>query len=912
MPTPSKTLEAYRARRDFAVTQEPSGAGGAKSKPKKAAKSALGFVVQKHAARRLHYDFRLELDGVLKSWAVAKGPSLVPGEKRLAVHVEDHPLEYGGFEGTIPEGEYGAGSVIVWDRGVWTPEGDPHKGYAKGHLDFTLEGDKLKGRWHLVRMAHKPGERGDNWLLIKAHDEFAREPGDADILAEAPLSVLSGQPVEAIAKDKKSRSWTSGEPAAARVAATVGLSPRARARAPLAESEAPGKTAEAKPTHSNTTRAKASAKAASVKSKRSAPFDIDMPKGARKAKMPDFVKPCLAIAVTAPPAGANFVHEIKFDGYRLQPVLNEGRVVIRTRRGLDWSARFPAIADAVAALPVKSAIFDGEAVVEDRGGISDFAKLQDALKSGREDSIVFYVFDLLYLDGYDLRAAPLADRKSALETILISAPANGVLRYSAHFETSGETLLRKLCALGAEGIVSKRIDKPYQSGRSLDWYKAKCANRQEFVVIGFAPSTATPKAIGSLALGYYDGGQLRYAGRAGTGYDAATARALFTDLEKIRRDAAPVEGALPAEARRGLRWTQPKLVAEIEFRGWTGGDLVRQASFKGLREDKDPRDIVREVAVAPDASSPAAQKAPSRAKLKARAMTTQTNVKLTHPDRVLWPQAGFTKQALADYYALAWPFMKPHVIARPLALLRCPSGIDEGCFFQKHPWEGAGAQIALREDPEDGKSLVGVDDLDGLIALVQAGVLEIHPWGATFDDLDAPDRLIFDLDPGEGIQWADLVRAARGVRARLSNDGLQSFVKTSGGKGLHVVAPIAPRASWEQARAYARAIAEALAAAAPDRLTAAMAKSERHGRIFIDYLRNARGATAVGAYSPRARPEAGVSTPLAWRELNSIGSGDHFTLRNIDRRLKSLAVDPWADLAKAEQELPTKITADTR
>jgi bifunctional non-homologous end joining protein LigD len=909
MPASPKTLEAYRAKRDFAVTQEPSGARGTK---KKAAKSALSFVVQKHAARRLHYDFRLELDGVLKSWAVAKGPSLVPGEKRLAVHVEDHPLDYGGFEGTIPEGQYGAGSVIVWDRGVWTPEGDPHKGYAKGHLNFTFDGDKLKGGWHLVRMAQKPGERGDNWLLIKAHDSFAREAGDPDILIEAPLSVLSGQPVEAIEKDKKSRTWTSGKPAATPVpVVAAGLSPRRRARAPLAESEALGKpTTMAKASAKAASPKTASAKTASVKSKREAPLDIakplTMPKAARKLKMPDFVEPCLATAATAPPAGANFVHEIKFDGYRLQPVLDDGRVVIRTRRGLDWTQRFPAIAEAIAALPVKSAIFDGEAVVEDRNGVADFAKLQDALKSGEQHSIVFYAFDLLYLDGYDLRPAPLSERKAVLEKILAGAPENGVLRYSAHFGTDGGTLLRHVCALGAEGVVSKRIDRPYQSGRNRDWYKAKCADRQEFVVIGFSPSTATPKAIGSLALGYYAGGELRYAGRAGTGYDAATARALYAQLQKMRRDAAPVEAALPAEARRGMRWAEPKLVAEIEFRGWTGGDLVRQASFKALREDKDPREIMREVAVAPDSSSPASE-APSRQQPKARAMSEpKTSVKLTHPDRVLWPQAGFTKQALADYYALAWPFMKSHVVARPLALLRCPSGIGEGCFFQKHVWEGAGAHIKLREDPEDGKSLVGVDDFDGLIALVQASVLEIHPWEARFDDLEAPDRLIFDLDPGEGIQWSDLVRAARGVRARLSNDGLESFVKTSGGKGLHVVAPIAPRASWAEAKAYARGIAEALAVAAPDRLTATMAKRERSGRIYVDYLRNARGATAVAAYSTRARPEAGVSTPLAWSELDSIGSGDHFTLRNIGRRLQGLRSDPWAGMAKAKQALPAK------
>ncbi len=894
-----KALEAYRAKRDFSITGEPSGAGGAAKKTTKAAKSALSFVVQKHAARRLHYDFRLELDGVLKSWAVAKGPSLVPGEKRLAVHVEDHPLDYGGFEGTIPEGQYGAGSVIVWDRGTWTPEGDPHKGYAKGHLNFTLDGDKLKGGWHLVRMAQRPGERGDNWLLIKAHDEFAREPGDADILVEAPLSVISGKPVEAIAADKTSRTWTSGKAAApATAAATVGLSPRQRARAPLVESEAT--KAEAAPPAKATKAKAAQAKATPAARKRGAP--VAMPKGARKLKLPEFIEPCLATAATAPPAGDSFVHEIKFDGYRLQPVLEDGRVIIRTRRGLDWTARFPTIAEAIAALPVKSAIFDGEAVVEDQGGISDFAKLQDALKSGDQHGVVFYVFDLLYLDGYDLRAAPLAERKAALEQILTDAPDDGVLRYSAHFATSGETLLRHVCALSAEGIVSKRIDQPYHSGRGRDWYKAKCANRQEFVVIGFAPSTATPKAIGSLALGYYDGGQLRYAGRSGTGYDAATARALYAQLEKLRRETTPVDGPLPAEAKRGVRWVEPRLVAEIEFRGWTGGELLRQAAFKALREDKDAREIVREVAIAPDASAPDAS-SPARARAKA---TPQSSVKLSHPDRVLWPEAGVTKQGLADYYALAWPFMAPHVVSRPLAMLRCPAGIRQGCFFQKHQLEGADSHIVLRTDPHDGKSLVGIEDFDGLIALVQASVLEIHPWEAKFDDLEAPDRLIFDLDPGEGIAWPDLVRAAREARARLDEDGLKSFVKTSGGKGLHVVAPIAPRSSWADAKAYCRDIAEALALAAPDRLTATVAKRERSGRIYVDYLRNARGATAVAAYSTRARPQAGVSTPLDWSELDSIASGDHFTLLNIDRRLQALRDDPWRDMAKVSQALPAK------
>lgn len=890
MAAPAKSLEAYRAKRDFSVTREPGGAGG----KKKAATqlSALSFVVQKHAARRLHYDFRLELDGVLKSWAVARGPSLDPGEKRLAVHVEDHPLDYGGFEGTIPEGQYGAGSVIVWDRGVWIPEGDPEKGYAKGHLSFTLDGEKLKGGWHLVRMAPKPGERGDNWLLIKADDAFARPAaraaGKPDILVEAPLSVLSGRPVEAIAADRTSRSWTSGKPAAASVASVAGLaSPRQRARAPLAAGEAKS----------------APAKSAPAAKRKSAAPGLALPQAARRLAQPEFIEPCLATAAASPPGGDDFVHEIKFDGYRLQPVLTDGAVVIRTRRGLDWTDRFPALAAAIAALPAKSAIFDGEAVVEDGAGIADFARLQEALKAGRPETVLLYLFDLLCLDGYDLRAAPLGERKALLEQILGQAPKNGPLRYSAHFTADGGTLLGHVCALGAEGVVSKRIDRPYHSGRSRDWFKAKCADRQELVVIGFSPSSSTPQAIGSLALGYYEAGKLRYAGRAGTGYDAATARALYAQLEKIRRPSAPVDGALPAEAKRGMRWTEPKLVAEIEFRGWTGGGLLRQASFKALRDDKDPREIVREVAAAPDDAPPQAPEAKTKARTQ---MQTQSAVKLTHPDRLLWPQAGVSKEALADYYARVWPLMAPHVAGRPLALLRCPGGVDEGCFFQKHQLEGADGHIVSRPDPEDGKSLVGVEDQDGLIALAQASVLEIHPWGARFDDIEAPDRLIFDLDPGEGIEWADLVAAAREVRARLGADGIESFVKTTGGKGLHVVAPVAPVSGWAEAKAYCRGLAQKMAAAAPDRLTATMAKKERSRRIFIDYLRNARGATAVAAYSPRARPAAGVSTPVAWSELDAIGSGDRFTLRNIDRRLDALKTDPWAGMAKAKQALPAQ------
>ncbi len=868
MRASEKTLDAYRAKRDFTVTREPSG----ERRAKKPAKTGLSFVVQKHAARRLHYDFRLELDGVLKSWAVAKGPSLVAGEKRLAVHVEDHPLDYGGFEGIIPEGQYGAGAVIVWDRGEWIPEGDPDKGYAKGHLSFSLDGEKLKGGWHLVRMAAKQGQRGDNWLLIKADNSYARAADAPDILEEAPLSVVSGKSIETIASDKSSPKWTTGKPASPPVvAAAGGLTPRQRARAPVLA----GKPAAER-----------------------SPGVFVMPKAARKAKSLGFVEPCLATAMTAPPSGESFVHEVKFDGYRLQPELEEGRVIIRTRRGLDWRERFPTIAKAVAALPVASALLDGEAIVEDRNGVADFAALQDALKTQAQDKIVFYVFDVLYLNGYDLRAAPLIERKALLEQLLQSAPPGGVLRYSPHFSIDGDTLLRHICALSAEGIVSKRADAPYRSGRGRDWLKVKCANRQEFVIIGFTPSTATPKAIGSLALGFYDQGKLRYAGRVGTGFDADTAKALFGKLEKIKSDKPSVSGPLPAEARRGLVWTEPKFVAEVEFRGWTTANIVRQASFKALRDDKPANEVVREVAVSPVEQPPRPQQPPSD--------TPQTSVKLTHPERVLWPQAGITKRALAEYYASVWALIGPHITGRPLALVRCPTGVSGGCFFQKHQWEGSDAHIVLTKDPAEEKPLVGINDFDGLMALVQASVLEIHPWGAKADDLDAPDRLIFDLDPGDGIVWRDLVAAALEIRARLRDDGLESFVKTTGGKGLHVVAPITPRSSWDDAKAYCRGVAEAMAAASPSRFTATMAKRERSGRIFVDYLRNGRGSTAVAAYSTRARPGAGVSTPLDWSELDAIDRADQFTLGNFDRRLKTLHADPWAGLETAKQALPAK------
>ncbi len=866
----SAALEAYRRKRDFSKTHEPSGGAraGGKAKP-----SALHFVIQKHAARRLHYDFRLELDGVLKSWAVTKGPSLNPHDKRLAVHVEDHPIEYGGFEGVIPPGQYGAGSVIIWDHGEWVPEGDPHKAYAKGHLKFILHGEKLHGEWNLVRMRARPEDRGDNWLLIKVDDAAARDEKD-DILEEMPGSVVSGKGVEKIGNDPKVRKWTSGQPAKYIGPTVEPLTPRQRAREPL-----PGKPQRGNGPKTNSKKAK--------------PPKIVFPKAARKASIGKFVPPCLATAVEVPPSGAGFVHEIKFDGYRLQPLVEKGEVRIQTRRGLDWTEKFPSIAEAIASLPIENGVFDGEAVVEDKNGIADFAALQEALKSGHGESITFYVFDLLHLNGHDLKPLRLLQRKAMLKQVLEAASQPSPLRYSEEFAGNGEELIKHICRLGGEGIVSKQTAKPYRSGRNGDWLKVKCANRQEFVVIGYVPSTSTPKAVGSLVLGYYDNKKLLHAGRAGTGYTARTAKELFVALEKIRCERPPAEGPLPAEAKRNVRWVEPSLVAEIEFRGWTGSNMLRQAAFKGLREDKVPSEIIREAAV-PDARHARPKPSP------------RLSVPLTHPDRLLWPQAGVTKQALADYYVSVWDLIAPQIVGRPLSLVRCPTGVGHGCFFQRHEWEGVDKHIVAIEDPEEEKPLISIKNLDGLIALVQASALEIHPWGCKAKSLDLPDRLIFDFDPGDDVGWTDLVAVAEEARARLRKDGIESFVKTSGGKGLHVVAPIMPRSGWEEVKDYCRSIAEAMAADRPDRLTATMAKHARRGRVYVDYLRNGRGATAVAAYSTRARPEAGVSMPLDWGELAAIGRGDHFTLANAGRRLNGTGLDPWQGMDKLRQRLPAK------
>jgi bifunctional non-homologous end joining protein LigD len=608
-----------------------------------------------------------------------------------------------------------------------------------------------------------------------------------------------------------------------------------------------------------------------------------------------------------------WMHEIKLDGYRIQARLDHGEVKLLTRKALDWTARFPPIAQAVADLPAEQALIDGEIVSETESGVSSFSQLQQDLSDGRTDRMVYFAFDLLHLDGRDLTGAPLIERKEMLEQLLSGLSADVPIRFSGHFEEPGSVLLEHACRMGLEGIISKRRDAPYRSGRGGDWLKIKCANRQEFVVTGYAPSTVDSSAIGALILGYYDDGELRYAGRSGTGYTHRMARDLWQRLQPLRINKPPF-ARLPAEETRArnAKWVEPKLVVEADFRGWTHGDRIRQASFQGLREDKSPTEVVREKnAMSPAAKKTAAASAPARSAraqgrpTKSAATAPPYSIKLTHPDRVYWEDAGVTKQGLADFYAGIWDWIAPHIVGRPLALVRCPEGATGECFFQKHASAGID-QKWLRLVPEpDGDHVITIEDLDGLISLAQAGVLEIHTRGTTADSMETADRLVFDLDPGPGTEWSDIVNAAREVRQRLSDLGLVTFLKTSGGKGLHVVLPI-KQTPWEPAKAFARHIAEAMAADDPSRYTATVKKSSRQKRIFVDYLRNSREATAVAPYSTRARPGAPVSTPITWEELANQDGANRYTVLNLHQRLARVRKDPWAEIGKLKQPLPAK------
>jgi bifunctional non-homologous end joining protein LigD len=828
-------LEQYEAKRDFSRTSEPQGKPGSGT--------AWGFVVQRHDARRIHYDLRLELGGTLKSWAVTRGPNLSPAEKRLAVRTEDHPLQYLDFEGNIPKGEYGGGSMIVWDRGRWEPVFDPEWGLAKGHLEFTLHGERLHGRWHLVRMKPRRGETRENWLLIKAEDEFARTV-DAEITEQETGSVLSGLTTQELAAQDTLRKDHAGR------AKVIGAR-----TVPLPD---PGKL-----------------------------------KGARKGILPAFLEPSLPQVTDKAPSGPKWVHEIKHDGYRVQARIDGTKVKLLTRKGLDWTERFSSIRTALKSLGLSAALLDGEIVVEDTTGHASFPALQADLSAGRTDRLRYFLFDILYAEGFDLTPCSLGDRKALLARIL-ERGAHEALHYSEHLDADGPTVFEHACRLGLEGIVSKRVDLPYRAGRGDHWLKQKGVLRQEFILLGYIPSTAAKAAVGALLLGYHDGGKLFYAGRVGTGYSADQATALRAALDEIAAAKPKLANALPDGAEKGVRWTRPELVGEIEFRGWSADRLVRQSSFKGLREDRSADEVTLEI--------PPEQAKPGQAK-PGKARDAKASARLTHPERILWDGPGITKQGLAEFYTEIADWILPHIKGRVLSLVRCPSGAAAKCFFAKHAWNGLGPALSRIEVGEKDPMLT-LESLEGLIELVQASVLEIHPWGSQAAHLEQPDRLIFDLDPGEGVTWSAVLDAAFEVRTQLDDDGLASFVKTSGGKGLHVVVPIEPSASWDEAKRYTQSVAERMAAAQPQRYLATMSKSARRGRIFIDYLRNGRGHTAVAPYSTRALPHASVSTPLAWEELSEAVRADHFRIDNLRQRLDVLTEDPWPQFFTLRQRLP--------
>ena len=821
-------LRDYAAKRDFTRTAEPVAAPGPRRRSK------LSFVVQKHAARRLHFDLRLELGGVLKSWAVTRGPSMRAGVRRLAVETEDHPMAYRSWEGVIPQGEYGGGTMIVWDRGTWEPEGDAAEGLAEGRLTFTLHGERLKGAFSLVRMKDE-GNR-HNWLLIKRSDAHALQQGEAEPVEAEVTSVISGRSNDDLAGGGKLRA-----------------DHKARAR-----------------------------KASAVK-----PSAIGKLEGAKKAILPPFVEPSLAALVERPPPGADWLHEIKHDGYRIAARLDGGAVKLLTRKGLDWTKRFPSVADAVKALPAKAALIDGEIVVQDENGHASFSGLQSDLKAGRHDRMVYYAFDLLYLDGYDLRGVPLVERKRLLAELIRGGPTSFALRFNDHLDQPGEDILVEACRLGLEGIISKRKDLPYVPGRGQHWLKSKCMLRQEFVVVGFLPASERKNAVGSLVLGYHDKGKLMHAGRAGTGYSAAEAASLFQLLSPLAGAKPKFANSVSRPAAKDVVWVSPKLVAEIEYRGRTADGLLRQAAYAGLREDKPAEEVVLEEGAGFVPQHEDTRPAPFR---------------FSHPERVLWPDAGITKQELGDYYSAVERWIVPHVGGRVLSLVRCPGGTGEKCFFAKHSWMGLDKAIRLI-DTGDEKPMMAVSGLDGILALVQANVLEIHVWGSRADSLEKPDRLIFDLDPGEGVSFEDIKAAALELRERLTKFGLVSFLKTSGGKGLHVTVPIEPSLDWDTAKAFTKAVAQQMAVDAPRRFVASMAKNRRSGRIFIDYLRNGRGATAVAPYSTRARAGAPVAMPIDWSELAGLAEAAQYTLRNAPQRLSSLKDDPWADLPRIRQRL---------
>ena len=864
-------LTQYHAKRDFKLTPEPRGQVGARKG------KALGYLIQKHAASHLHYDFRLELNGVLLSWAVPKGPSLDPADKRLAMHVEDHPLEYGGFEGIIPQGQYGGGTVMLWDRGTWSAVGDAEEGYKRGHLKFDLDGEKLQGRWALVRThGSKYGGKGQAWLLIKDNDDFARRGIDARIVDDLPNSVVSARSIDEIAAAGE-HEWHSNRSVKANVKAGAIAAPGAAGRK------------------------RVSTRAASSPAKEHA--------DGKRAALPAMLSPALATLVKAAPEGDEWIHEVKYDGYRMVSRVDKGKVRMFSRNGNDWTAKLGPLVAEVGRIKVKSAWIDGEVCAVNADGRSDFQALQNALSNGDGAHLVYFVFDLVYLDGYDLRELPLEKRKQMLKDLLERSGTD--LRYSPEVRGSGAAVFKQSCPMGLEGIVSKRAASTYAAGaRTRDWVKVKCVRRQEMVIGGFTDPQKSRQGFGALLLGVYDEGELKYSGKVGTGFDDQLLADLRRKLGRLERKTAPFVNPPRGFEAKGAHWVEPRLVAEVQFTEWSEAGALRHPSFIGLREDKKAAEVVREKPVAlqaakPERAAPAARRAAhaKKAGTKESSDDAVAGVRLSHPDKLLFPEAGVTKLVLARYYEAIHDWILPHVKERPLSLFRCPDGWNKQCFYQKHADKSVHEAVSRVEVPEKSGTATyfAANSLPALVGLVQWGVIELHPWGSRVPHLARPDRLIFDFDPADDVSWTALVKGVEELRTLLKQLGLAGFLKTTGGKGLHVVVPIQPTLTWEQAKSFTKAIADLFARTFPARFLATVSKTKRQGRIFIDYLRNAEGSTAIAAYGVRARKNASVSTPIEWKELAKDVRFDHFNVKTVPARLSKLRVDPWQDFAATRQ-----------